>query len=405
MGGVLTLRLWYYIVGFLHIRVIGDGLEHFTNLSMMRGVVMWDIHRQDDALTAKVGLSSFAGIWPLASRSGCRLRILGKQGLPFLWRNLKKRPVLLASFVIMMLMVVALSRYVWFVDVSGVGPVQRAAILRTVQRAGLEPGVLKRGLDTRTIERYVLLNMPDMVWVAVRVEGLRAVVEVASRQHSWEIDSGLSGDIVAAKHGVITKLLVLAGEALVNEGDTVWSGQVLIQAPASEDGPGQARGEVRARTWYQAYGETPLKQSRLYATGRTYVREVLRWGDHELVWKGREQVPFQEYETYTNQRTLSFWRNIVLPVELITHTYRESEWVEFSFSVDEARSQAALNAQVAAKSRIPPDAELGEVMLEVVEGTEAIGVRAIIETIEEIGRFQPLGVEVSVTRGATTSGH
>ncbi len=402
---MLTLRLWYYIVGFLHIRVTGEKLEEFTNLAMMRGVVLWDIQRQDDGLIAKVGLGYFAAIWPLARRAGCRLRVTGKQGLPFVWRSLKKRPGLLVSFLVMVLVVVSLSRYVWFVDVTGVGPVQQSAIAQTAEQAGLAPGVLKSRLSSRSIERHVLMNAPDIVWVSVRFTGVRAVIEVAERHNIWEVDPEVPGDIVAAKHGIVTKILVLAGEAQVAEGDTVSAGQILIQAPENEAGPGQARGEVKAQTWYQAYGETPLLQRRLYPTGRIHMREVVRWGDHELVWKGRAEVPFHEYETYSSQGALSFWRDLAPPVELITHTYRESEWVEFTFSVEDAEEEAALNAQIAAKGRISPDAEIGEITLHVVEGTEAIGVRATVEVTEEIGRFQPLGVEMSVRTGAKTPHH
>jgi similar to stage IV sporulation protein len=146
---------------------------------------------------------------------------------------------------------------------------------------------------------------------------------------------------------------------------------------------------VRARVWHQAYVEVSYSDLVTSRTGRTWVRQVVAWLDREIIWEGREPVPFPAYELSVTRRALVAWRNIRVPVELVTYTYHEVEMVERQLQPEEALRRARALTETAVRERLPPGAEAGELAMEVVPGEGTVGVRATLASVEEIGVFRP----------------
>src|SRR5690606_3718396 len=119
------------------------------------------------------------------------------------------------------------SGYIWFIDVSGEAGVSADRILAIAAEAGLRRGVRADALDRQRIQLELLLNVQELSWAAVHVQGTRALIEVAGRS---ALDPALTrpGDVIAARDGIIEKLTVLQGSPLVAEGETVRRGDLLI---------------------------------------------------------------------------------------------------------------------------------------------------------------------------------
>ncbi|MEW6524475.1 MAG: sporulation protein YqfD [Bacillota bacterium] len=391
---MLTLRLWYYVTGYLEIRIHGPGLEEFVNCALARGLFLWRVRRDGDTLLARVGLGAFPQLWPLAKKTSCRLRLAGKYGLPFVWRHLRRRRLLPVAAMGVAIAIFVFTRFIWLVEVTGAKQVSPYRVLEVAAGLGLQPGVPRHMLDLKDIEHRLVLDVPGISWAKVRLQGIRAIIDIVEKvQPPLPYQPVGPGDIVASRDGIVSKLLVLAGEPAVREGQTVTAGQLLIRGVLGGHGIGygQARGQVKARVWYQAYCEVPYRQLITNRTGRSWVREVVAWLDREIIWKGREEVPFEEYEVFTNRRTLPSWRNIRAPVELITYTYYELQWIEVQISPEEALQRARENAEASVRGRLPPGAEPGELVIEVIAGSQTVGVRATLAAVEEIGSFRPAG--------------
>ncbi len=86
----------------------------------------------------------------------------------------------------------------------------------------------------------------------------------------------LPGDIVAARAGIVTRIIAFSGEARVKPGDTVAAGQVLLSGATATGG--HASGLVEARVWYEAIGSMELTRTVHNATGRAAIREFVRLG-------------------------------------------------------------------------------------------------------------------------------
>ena len=123
------------------------------------------------------------------------------------------------------------------------------------------------------VEGAMLRELSELAYVKIDIKGVKATVEVVEKIFPREEISGPC-HIVAAKEGVVEEVLVLAGEAQVEKGKAVSKGDILISGVVYpqknpfmegveeelEEKPSlvRARGRVKARVWYQGYGECRL---------------------------------------------------------------------------------------------------------------------------------------------------
>ena len=74
------------------------------------------------------------------------------------------------------------------------------------------------------------LKRNDISWMGIDIKGTNVIVKIVKAHEKPEIvDISEYCNIVAKKGGVITKIVAQNGTALVNVGDTVQKGDVLIE--------------------------------------------------------------------------------------------------------------------------------------------------------------------------------
>ena len=78
------LRLIRFIRGYVHFRIFGKYPERFINLSLKKGIGIFDTDVKDGAIYASAVVSDYRCIRSVARKSGVKLRITEKHGLPFI---------------------------------------------------------------------------------------------------------------------------------------------------------------------------------------------------------------------------------------------------------------------------------------------------------------------------------
>ena len=77
------IALLKYIKGYVRIRVWGLSPERFMNLCSNRDILLWDIVKDGDIYTMCISLRAFYQLRPIARKTGTRVVILQRVGLPF----------------------------------------------------------------------------------------------------------------------------------------------------------------------------------------------------------------------------------------------------------------------------------------------------------------------------------
>jgi len=411
-------RLWSFLTGYVTLVVKGGNLEKLINMAVSRGLYLWDIRRVDpDTARVKLRLNGIKALRHIARVTRCRFRITGKSGLPFKVARLKKSKTLLAGAVISALLVYIMSSFIWFVEVRGNKNIPADRVEKIAGEAGLAIGTLKAGLNKDSIEKYIRNEIPGVAWVGIKITGTKAIIEIAEKIIIPPVDNS-PANVVAEKAGLIQDLLVLSGKPVVSEGEMVRKGDVLITGCITpEPKPGEkpdgenrdhqvpltpvrlvrAKGIVRAKVWYEGYGECSLVDQGTKRTGKETQVVSIRVFGKALVIKGPKRSPYRDFVTSTNIKKLPEWRNINIPVEVVTTNYYEVEKYRDIIDISDAKSRARDKALAGARTKVPSDARIVREISEEIfaRGSNIIRVKAVLEVIEEIGSTEPLKQEVN----------
>ncbi|HHV94178.1 MAG TPA: sporulation protein YqfD [Firmicutes bacterium] len=400
---MLTRELWSYYQGYVIIKVKGEQLEEFLNRAAAQGVCLWDVERlSGELLTARVSCADFMRLRDAVRGVPVTVSIRHKVGLPFLRQKLLQRFALLAGALLSLACIYLLSSVVWFVHVEGVDKVDYNLISTALHEAGVSPGVWRRSIEPREVEKHLLLRIPQLAWVGVSLRGTLVEVTLVEKTEISP-DEKAPGDIVAGRSALVTQIIPFTGTALVQEGETVAEGQVLISgALDGYSSPGKAgsgrylraAGIVRGRVWYRGFGEASLVSRVPRRTGQACTGYSIRVGPWSWQW-GQTVPPFLQYEEEVTIQGLTLppfgW---VLPVQLETIEFHEVVIETIERDLETAKEAALRRSWEAVEARMTPGAEIlsQEVDVTVEEHESGVLVRArrTVEVHEEIGVFRPV---------------
>lgn len=402
---MFLFRLVSFLFGYVGILVRGENLEKFLNMAASRGIFLWDIKKVGrNEIFIKTRLSAVRPLRHIGRSTRIRFAFKDREGLPFMISRIRKRKSIVIGAVLFLLGLYVLSSFVWVVEVKGNRSITSGEILDIAARAGLKVGSLKLRVDEERVEEFIRRRLPEVSYVGVNVSGARVTIEIAEKIIMQKKEAHPS-DIVAGKSGLIKEVLVLVGNPAVKEGDTVVPGQVLIsgvipppemQSPNPQGTYVKARGVVRARVWYDGYGEAPLQEEATRETGRRLSSVRIKIGDKEIIISGAQNIPFGSFRIERSVKKPPGWRNLSIPVELISEDYFEVENYRMQRSRIEALDLAAKKALESARSGMNNirgeyhvfEEKTGEISSKNPENI--VRVRAYIETLEDIGVEKPI---------------
>lgn len=413
---MFLFRLMSYLFGHVLLIVQGKSLEKFINMAASRGIYLWDITRLGpDKILVRARVSGVKPLRHVARGTGNIFKIRSREGIPFILARVQRRKMMVVGATSFIIVLYALSSFIWFIDVSGNQKITTKEILKVAHQGGLSKGALKWNVDAAMVERIIKDQLPTVSWVGVYIKGTNARIEIVEKKMPGGADEHQPAHIVATKAGLVKDILVLSGQASVQEGDTVLPGQILISGEVlpetdpnlypetGDDLPApilmpryvHAKGMVRARVWYEGYGEALLMEQGTKPSGQRVEQVSIKIGDKEIILKGPKQISLKQYKTKETVKTLPKWRNIAVPVELINVQYIELVDYREERTLSEARQMAEQNALSVVQAKLPKDAKILEQRIERIatgQQENVVRVKVFLEALEEIGTsksFQP----------------
>lgn len=396
---MLFLRLWNYIRGYVIILIEGYFIEKFINICAHRQIYLWDINRRKGcALTLKVSIKGFKLLRPVARKTKCRVRIVRKRGLPFLFNRYRKRKTFVLGAVLFILLLYALTSFIWAIEIEGNKALEKDVILERLGQTGLKTGVLKYGIDTEKAVNSLMLSLKELAWASISIKGTKVKVQVAERKIPPAlIPKNEPCDIVARRDGVIHSIAVKDGMEIAKAGDTVTRGQILVSGSIPVKGEeGRFRlvhsiATVIARTWYEKQKPVETIVFEKERTGNKKDKYFLLLFSKRIgIWGGK--VGFKEYDMVEIRKNLSIGKDMVLPLGLANERYFESITKEKEISQEEAKQIAADKAKNEIMQEIPENARIIRTSLNYRETSDgAINAVISVECMEEIGRPVRIG--------------
>lgn len=386
---MFILRLWNYFCGYAIIIVKGIKIERFINLAVVNCIYLWDIEKIDyTTIKVKINIKDFSKLRTIVRKTDSNIDILEKCGMPFKMKAVKKRKWFFFGLGILFIFLYILSSFIWMIEINGLEKIDEQAVIDNLNIQGLRVGVNKRRIDKREIENGMLIKMPDLTWIGLEIKGTKAFVTVVEKEPEPQLlDRDDPCNIIASKNGVIEKILVLNGDGVVKDGDTVKKGQVLVTGTIRRDNSPEryvhSIAEVHARTWYEDAEEIPFEQIEYKKTGKSYSIYAI-----EIVKKKFERnkkIPFEEYNKSSREIYIFNFGSYVFPIKLIITSYEELKPVDKKLSEDEAKTdcEERLNARI--KLQIPEEAVILNNKIDYFVNDKSIKGKIYVEVLEDIG--------------------
>lgn len=389
-----------FLQGVVKIHISGLMPERFVNLCLLENISLWNIKNASDAtgFYASIYLDDFFRIRPLVKKSHNHITVTGRAGLPFILKKMKKRRFLFVGLIFFFILLYLFTSHIWFLEIRGTKNLSPLFIREIVYRDGLKPGTAISKINCKMIENELCMQIPEIAWVSISISGTKACIEIAEKT-LFQMEEKKPSNIIADKDGVITEIIVLNGQPAVKVGDTVKKGDILIKGvitPANQLNSVhtnqiplyvQATGMIKARIWYESYGESELTETIRQRTGQQHKNYTLIYGAKEIPLLNRTS-PYLLFETENIHKKLELWRNSNLTVEMVIDIYHEFFLHTQLLSQEEAREKAVSTAVSAIQAIIPETAVIIARNIESINTAETnlVRIKLNIETIEDIGK-------------------
>ena len=399
-------KVFNQMQGIITVRLSGLNYEKVINMALMRGIYIWDITHKEGSLEFKIRRSAYEALANITADSGMQMEIIKLEGIPFIKRILKRRSGLLSGALLFILAIYLMSSFIWFIEVEHNLKVETSTILLTAAKHGLYEGAGKWNFSRREVEKAMLIDLNQLSYVKVDVRGVKATIEVVEKiMPSADITGPCH--IVAAKDGVVEEILLLEGQVNVQEGAAVSKGDILISGikiyqPESiyqaedeielEALPPEivrARGIVRARVWYEGYGECNRINKKVVYTGRESRTIMVKSPWKELAIFGDRDPGFEEYDQKIKSKEInSTWGGFGWTVV----TAQEKNTIVTHISENEAVKIAREKAREDLKNRMTAHQYLKDLKSEILSSPSdpVLRCRVSIEVVEDIAQAEPI---------------
>ena len=386
------------IRGQVRIRVECAFPERVLNLCGARDLAFWDLEWESPtAFTCRLSRSDYGKLRRAAEKLDCELTVVGREGAPFFLRRFRHRTALVTGLVACGLGLFVGSFFVWDYQVEGNETVSTERILRALEKNGVGPGSFGFSLDGEDIRNHVLLDIPELSWIAVNVSGCRAHVQVRERVQPPEIvDEKTPSNVVARRAGLVLEVRALDGVTCVLPGTSVEEGQLLISGVADTETFGArilaGMGKIRARTWYSLTAEVALTARVKQYTGKEKTCVSLVLGTHRVKFFRNSSIEGEKCDKITKRHPWSLF-GIPLPVTLVTETCRFYETAPQSRSPVEAERAAEQVLAEQLQRMVEPYGTVRSTLCSSRQGGDTLTVTLTAECEEEIGESVPIYTE------------
>ena len=386
-----------FIRGSVLLQVESAYPERIVNLCSAHGIPFWDVRwRGAGCFTVRTSRSGAARLRRAAEHTDAVILRLREQGVPVLALGLRRRYVLLLGGALLSAVLAAGNFFIWDFEVTGNETVPDEVILRALERQGVTVGCPGLSFDQERLRNRVLLEVPDISWLAVNVKGCVAHVQVVERHRPPPIVAEEERtNVVADRDGLVTRVETLDGVAMVLPGATVVRGQLLISGVAEGGRSGvrlvHGMGNVWARTWYELSTLVPLKKDAAGPAGKPVKRVALDFGKTRLTLGRKGLATPAGWEKTTVCQTLRLPGGLALPVRLAVEEWTPRAVTELRRSAEEARKEGEATLLAQLETLLRPGGTVTETRFAAAEQGDWLLVTLKAECLEQIGVSVPLG--------------
>jgi similar to stage IV sporulation protein len=346
----MLLSVLKFFRGYVQVTLSGRRPERLLNMLVHRNILIWNLTPDRgaggyDFCISKKGLAVCEG---LLERTGTTLEIKKRCGLPFFLYRYRARKLFALGFVLALFLLWFLSGYIWKIQVNGTSSLSPDMIRTWLEEQGQSFGTRKRDVDADAIEAKLRRDFSAIAWTSVKLSGTKLTIDIKERLPETEdtsVPESGAWDLVASESAVICEIYTRSGTPMVQAGDEVEQGTVLISGQldimnddgeVSESWDVIPQGDVTG-TVSRNYEKTlPVSYEKRVYREKAVKSYSLSVGNLTLPLSlpHKEAEPF---ERTVRDHQLQILPDIYLPIHLLVTTTQPYETETSVYTEDEAK--------------------------------------------------------------------
>lgn len=341
----MLIKFLRLLRGWVKFSFSGGFTQVFLNSCLLGGLPLRAVRRKEGEYTAWLPARDYHRIRPFAKKSGVRVRLVKKQGLPFWVLRHRRRYGIALGAAFFLFSLWFFPQFVWEIRISGNQSIPSGEIYGALEEIGVHRGMRLKDLDYDNLRQALILRLPSLSWCSLNMDGSVVELEVRERVFAPPTEE-TPCNLVAGCDGYIVQSKVYAGTPLVKAGDAVVKGDLLVSGVV-EYGNGKtafkaARGEILAQTEHEITVFEPFSVTEERRTGVCKTRRVLTLFHWKIpLYLGSVTGSYQQRTTVTEPEFFGHR----LPLGIIRSDFFETEQRQRVDSPQEAEALARKRIQ------------------------------------------------------------
>ena len=339
-------RFFLFVKGYYLITVEGLLSERFINLCKVKKIYLWDLKNNNNVYRMKITVADYSILDDIMNKTGVKVDILEKYGLPFLFLGKKNRTVYLVFVLLALILVFISNRFVWKIDFVGNYTITDEQLKDFLEEYQIKEGQFKQKIPYLQLKDDLRKEFDVIKWCSVALDGNTLIIQIEENSIHKEVlnecKNGNYSDIVSGADGIVKNILVRNGLSMVKVGDTVSKGQILVTGaiPIYDDSL-----QIKQYHYYDADADVLIETNVNY-------EDILDDIYYEKEYTGRKKVvsyvkikekafhlpinsQFAYYDIITTSKALKLFEKINTPIYYGDYEIREYMLIEKKYAKEE----------------------------------------------------------------------
>ena len=230
----------------------------------------------------------------------------------------------------------------------------RNLLLNELKAEGIKKLSFKKSYnEISKIKEKILNKYPDKIeWLEIEEIGTKYTVRVEERTIVKEDESNTPRNIIAAKDGVLKKVIAEKGDIVkdmndyVKKGDMIVNGELIFNEKVT--GKVRAEGKAYAEVWYVTKTEYPFATYTETETGKTKDIYAIKFLNHTF------EFTLHKFKTKKIEEE-DIVKHPLIPLKLVKQKQKETKVTDQILTVEEAINKAKEKAENDIKKNLSKD--------------------------------------------------
>ena len=265
-------------------------------------------------------------------------------GLIKIKKNLKLSKHIIIITFISFLIFLMFTNVVFKVEVIHSNKDIRDLLLKELEKEGIKKYTFKKTYkEIENIKEKILNKYPnDIEWLEIEENGTKYTVRVEDREIIKKEEDNNPRNIVAAKDGVLKKVIAESGDIVKDMNDYVKKGDLIINGDLifneKVKGRVKAKGKVYAEVWYVTKTEYPFIKKEEKETGKVKEVYAIKFLNHTL------ELALNKFKN-KNIKETEIIKHDLIPIKLVKQNQKEKIVKDIFLTPEQAIIEAKKKAE------------------------------------------------------------